>query len=472
MSVVEAPPHPGETEIPAETDPRKLPMPSALDVEREVLSAIIGMGEPFADIYGVCDAADFFGEKNRLLFQTLTELHESESAIDLVTTIGRLRSTGRIDLIGGTPGIADLLQRSGIPGTLSDYGRIIKDKALRRRLIDHARAMEMAAYSGNSDYAIDIAFTHTRELESDFADFRTPATTWLSTCVKVGMEAHEDDTSEVLILPTGIKDFSEYLPAGGFEGSWLIVGMAPPGVGKTMYALNNFTAEACEAGYRGAYFSVEMRGKRLASRAISGRSRVWEMRFKRRKQAPMSVEDQNAWMDAADKIAGWKLHVDRGRPVAHIDAICRRLHKSSGLDFVVVDYVQRIMNPGLTGPDNIAYTMLKLQELAQDLNIVILALTQPSTDSRRTKKQTDGSDAKGSGSIEEDCDLFFVLEREPGEEGQDAAAGLRIVKGRDVNVKAWPCMPREVKVGKNTSVVPACGWKWSNSALKIVTGRR
>lgn len=457
-------PHPGEGFA------GKIPLPNAVDVERELLAAVVGSGEPFSWVVGELSPDDFFLQSHKLLYRTLEEMNAANCNIDLVTVIGALRSTGRLEAIGGNDGVANLIQRSGIPGSLNDYAKIIRLKSLKRRAIETAQALVLAACSESeaSESMLELSFSHVREIEGEFAEFRCPPTAWNQAAVKVGMQAYEDDTSETLVLPTGLPPLDEHLPSGGFEAGWIVVGMTLPGGGKTMYALNNFTKACCEAGKRGAYFSCEMRAERLSRRAIAGQSRVFESAFKRRKKQRMSDEAINAWMQAADHVANWNLRVDKMRPVTQIDAICRRIHKQEGLDFVVVDYVQQCKNPGMSGPDNIEFTMIKLQELAQDLGIVILVLSQPSTDSRRTGKITGGSDAKGSGAIEEAADMFFVLEREYVGEGGFPLAGLRMVKGRDVLIRSWHASPQEIKRGKTVKIEPACGWKWDDYQLKIV----
>ncbi len=97
-----------------------------------------------------------------------------------------------------------------------------------------------------------------------------------------------------------------------------------------------------------------------------------------------------------------------------IKSKCRRLKMESGLDMVVIDYLQLITG---TNPMNrvqeISDISRGLKSLARELNVPILALSQLSRAvESRASKEPILSDLRESGSIEQDADIVLMIYRE------------------------------------------------------------
>ena len=98
---------------------------------------------------------------------------------------------------------------------------------------------------------------------------------------------------------------------------------------------------------------------------------------------------------------------------------CRSLRRKSGLDLVIVDYLQ-LMKTGREENRAVAVGAISrgLKILAKDLKIPVIALAQLS---RKTEDRADSarggktrpqlSDLRESGSIEQDADMVWFIER-------------------------------------------------------------
>ena len=196
---------------------------------------------------------------------------------------------------------------------------------------------------------------------------------------------------------------------------------------------------------------------RLNRKLLCGVSGVPERAVKRR---DMTDRQHSQWIAAADKIAGWKLHIERIKSAKGIVERAKTLARNGDLVLVVVDYLQRTSNGKRELWQDIGESTGVLQDGANDLGIPFLVLSQPTTTARREGKAIKASDTKGGGTAEEDGDLVMLLHK-----GQRDAkkAGLSILAGRDVEPRVWHA---EDGVVSGNSVY-ACGWRWDYSSMRL-----
>ena len=103
--------------------------------------------------------------------------------------------------------------------------------------------------------------------------------------------------------------------------------------------------------------------------------------------------------------------------VAEMRTKCRRLKVESGLDMVLVDYLQ-LMSSDSTRRDagrqqEISDISRSLKALARELNVPVVALSQLSRDvEKRNDKRPMLSDLRESGAIEQDADLVMFIYRD------------------------------------------------------------
>ena len=86
---------------------------------------------------------------------------------------------------------------------------------------------------------------------------------------------------------------------------------------------------------------------------------------------------------------------------------------SHGLDYVIVDYIQKIQAPGAQNRTNeVGEVSRRLKDMANELKIPVIALAQLSRAvEHRTDKKPMLSDLRESGDIEQDADIVAFLYR-------------------------------------------------------------
>ena len=143
------------------------------------------------------------------------------------------------------------------------------------------------------------------------------------------------------MISTGYKSFDEKL--GGFKRGDLIIVAARPSMGKTAIALN-FAQNVAKKNRHVAIFSLEMSKEQLTDRLIAAAMAVdsWKL------QKGKLTEDEFARMgDALETLSHSKIYLDdspAGEGLTSIKSKARRLKMESGLDLIVIDYLQLMSN--------------------------------------------------------------------------------------------------------------------------------
>lgn len=194
-----------------------------------------------------------------------------------------------------------------------------------------------------------------------------------------------------------------------------------------------------------AYYSLEMSNKQLAARILAGESRV-----------PASTALYGKVSDA-EYAALYDKGVGAGQLPIYFDErnkttftkICasiRRMVKTNSVKVVFIDYLQILANGGrLDSREQIIGDMARdLKRLAVELNICIVALSQMARSNDAKSKEPTLSRMRGSGQIEEACDMALLVYR-PAMYGikrynngstTEGTAKLILAKGRNVGLGA------------------------------------
>jgi replicative DNA helicase len=242
---------------------------------------------------------------------------------------------------------------------------------------------------------------------------------------------------------TGIPRIKTGLPAlddavGGLGPGELAILAARPGVGKTSLALQ-WLERAARDGCEGLLFSAEMRRARIALRHLTGEAKVSVSKVKRGKLSP---SDLLAIETAATRTNGLPVWIADSTAVSlrEIVSVARRAkRRRPKLGLVVVDYLQLVshdLGRGATRELEVSAVARGLKNLAGELDVAILALSQLGRGSEREKRPPRLSDLRESGEIEQAADAVFFIHRDadaaPGEdEGKSVEVELIVGKARE-----------------------------------------
>jgi len=215
----------------------------------------------------------------------------------------------------------------------------------------------------------------------------------------------EKNKQELEFMPTGFDDMDKFLD-GGFLRKELVVLGASTGIGKS-YVAGQITMHIASKGFNCAYFSLEISNQMVVSRMVGSIANIKPIRvmcgfltreeFENKTKAKAQLSLSETYLNFYDDVYEY--------------AEISKEIKEKKFEFIVVDFIQNVVNLGMDEYSRLSYVALELQKLAKETNSCILVLSQLSNMIARDKKLT-SVEYKGSGSIATVADLCFVLQRE------------------------------------------------------------
>ena len=389
-------------------------MPQNLDAEMSVL------GCSFLDKYALekimenVDASMFYSEANKKIFLSLQELYKSRTPIDITTVKNELDKQKNLQAVGGIEYISEVIDSVATVANLDYYLKIVKEKALRRKLIDTATEIISDTYEeeGNITALFDTAEKNILNVikARQTSEFRP-----ISDVLRTAQEQLENmakNRSAITGLPTGFYDLDK-TTAGLHEGELIIIA-ARPGMGKTAFALNVATNAAFQTDKAIAIFNLEMSAEQLVNRMISS---VGQIEGEKLKTGIMNNNDWKKYNEAISQLGDTNIYIEdnAGITAPEIKAKCRRLANSErGLGLVVIDYLQLVTTGGRTESRQVEVSDISrsFKTLAMELKVPVIALAQLSRNAERSEtKQPRLADLRESGSIEQDADIVLFINR-------------------------------------------------------------
>jgi replicative DNA helicase len=210
-------------------------------------------------------------------------------------------------------------------------------------------------------------------------------------------------------IETGYKRFD--VLTSGMQPTNFIIIAARPAMGKTQYALGMMKHASIRNNYKGLFISCEMDEVQVMKRIISVDSGVPGYHIKRGK---LETRDIMRYEKSKRRIINSNLKIVAGSfTITDILSLVYKLKYSQGLDYVVIDYIQKVSSPGAQNRTNeVGDVSRKLKDMANELKIPVVALAQLSRAvEHRTDKKPMLSDLRESGDIEQDADIVMFLYR-------------------------------------------------------------
>lgn len=414
-------------------------LPQNIEAEESVLGSLIIDPEAISQVEDVLRPEDFYRDAHRMLYETMLMLSTRREPGDFVTLCNELERTNTLTLVGGASTITALMNGVPTSANVAYYAHIVAQKALYRRLIHAAGRIAALAYE-EADNALEEAeqliFALGQTHLGNASDL-TPLPVVLSDCMTTLDTLHERKTA-ITGVPTGYRHLDA--PLGGLQRADLVVLAARPGTGKTSFALN-VARNACQSGYRVAFFSLEMSKVQLGMRLLSMEAHIDQHRLR------LGWVEDHEWdqlVAALGLLSEGQMWIDdtAALSLASLRSRARRVQAQHGVDLIVVDYLQ-LMRAAIDGSgkrmqnreQEIAEISRGLKAVAKEVNVPVLALAQLSRAvETRASKVPQLSDLRESGAIENDSDVVLFIYRDELYTPESAAAGtadLIIAKHRN-----------------------------------------
>ena len=391
-------------------------VPNSREAEQAVLSSMF-LSRTAQDIaFETIDETAFYYDNNKKIFIALKSLYDSNIPIDMTTITNELKNKGFLEEIGGVIYLTEVLNTESTAANINYYLKIVVDDSLLRKLIEVSNEINQMGYNRDQDISETLDESE-RKILSIVKDRRSTEFRNIKDVVyqvQKNLQSLAETKGDITGIATGWTDFDK-MTAGLHENQFIIIG-ARPAMGKTAFALNLATNVAISSKKSVAVFNLEMSAEQLANRMLSSLGQIEGYKFMSGK---LNNNDYVKFNEALSQLEDTKIYIDDtpGITIGEIRSKCRRLKTaSSGLDLVIIDYLQLISggkNYGANRQQEVSDISRSLKMLAMELGIPIIALCQLSRSvEAREDKRPLMSDLRESGSIEQDADIVAFLYRD------------------------------------------------------------
>lgn len=398
-------------------DQHKLP-PQNLDAEMSILGGILIDNDAINRVLEILVAEDFYRESHRKIFQAMMALSDVREPCDLITLSTMLRKQGELEEVGGASYLVTLVDYVPTAANIAYYCKIVKEKAINRRLISVATEIATLGYDEKADVneLLDMAQKQIYEIsENKLRPQYVQVKDIIKDTFKILQSLHAKKEL-VTGAPTGYVDLD--MMTAGFQPGDLIILAARPSMGKTTLALN--IAEYASADPRNknrvpsVVFSLEMGKEQLVMRLFASIARI---DFGKMRTGHFQDSDWPRLTRAAGILHDSKIFIDDTPAITVLElrSKARRLKSEHDIGMIIVDYLQLMRGGANTESrqQEISDISRSLKALAKELNIPVIALSQLNRElEKRADKRPMMSDLRESGAIEQDADVIMFVYRE------------------------------------------------------------
>ncbi len=397
----------------AEIVSSKVP-PHSNEAEVNVLGSMMVDRGAIAKAIEILDADCFYSDAHQKIYETIGELFEHGTPVDIITLSQELRRKGLLEYVGGTFYLTEINAQTPTSFAVEHHSRIVQEHYLKRRLIKAAGRIVEDCYDDTTDALEEIDRAEQeifeiaeKRLRKTYSGMNKLARDTFQVIAKLADRSTDGGISGVA---TGFVKLDEML--GGFQKSDLIIIAARPSMGKTALALSIARNAAMEYDQPVAFFSIEMAAVQLVMRLLSAETRINAHNIRTGK---LSAEQMQKIVSAIGRLERTKMYIDDSPSLSLMElrAKCRRLKAEHGVKLVIVDYLQLMHAPKAESREReISIISRTLKQIAKELDIPVVALAQLNrTVEARSDKRPMLSDLRESGSIEQDADVVMFVTR-------------------------------------------------------------
>ncbi len=389
-------------------------LPHSVEAEQSVIGSMIMDREAIVVASEIISGDDFYNKQYGILFETMVELNEAGSPVDLVTLQNRLKEKDVPPEVSSLEFVRDLITAVPTSANIKYYATIVAEKSTLRKLIRLNEEIANTCYAGKESLEFILEDTEKRIFQlvqkrntGEFVPIRQVV---MNAMEKI--ESAAKNRGAITGIPTGFIDL-DYRTAG-MQPSDLVLIAARPSMGKTAFVLNIAQHVAFRQNKTVAIFSLEMSKEQLVNRMFSLESHVDAQHLR---TGQLDDQEWEKLIESAGVIGSSNLIIDDtpGISISELRSKCRKYKMEHNLSMIIIDYLQLMTGSGRSDSrqQEISDISRSLKAVARELSVPVLALSQLS---RAVEQRPDHrpmmSDLRESGAIEQDADVVMFIYRD------------------------------------------------------------
>ena len=340
-----------------EEDVLRLP-PQAIEAEQSILGSMMLDNRVIDDITSELEIRDFYRSDHQAIFDEIIKLNGKGEAADVVTVSESLTNQGDLDQIGGLSYLSSLAKNTPNSGNIKSYAKIVRDRAILRRLIESANDILTKAYQPEGkkpeeilDFAESVIFEIAKNNNQAKDGFRK-----IDDLLGEAVDKIEElfkTKQTVTGVSTGFTDLDKQ--TSGLQGGDLVVVAGRPSMGKTSFSMNLIEYAAINQDLPVAVFSMEMPGAQLATRMLASLSRVNSTRLR---TGQLENDDWPKLTSAIGLLNQKNIYIDDTPALSPLEVRTRARRLAAehehGLGMIMLDYLQLMRGNDTGGNENLS----------------------------------------------------------------------------------------------------------------------
>lgn len=360
---------------------------------------------------------ELYFPEHRVIHEAICEVAAEKKVPDLVTVVDWLTKKQKLEAAGGISYVMNLTVDAFLPSLQKQYLAIVHECYSRRKQREVAKEYAAKLDSGeDTEETREWMLRQMTEIKEIRNNGLIPI---LDAAIKtmdvLGEDQKKEDQPTNRIL-SGISTMDNKL--GGLRGSEYVAIGARPSVGKSIFALT-YCINAAKQGKRVLLVSLEMDEVSITERVIASQGGGTLNEITSGNISDKGWEDIARSLKPISELSLW--YSTTANTVEKVRRCAYELYEKGGIDLIAIDYIQlmEVQNPNarINRQEEISRISRGLRMLAAELKIPILVLTQLNRSStkgqmikgKKVRTEPTMSEARESGSIEQDANIFMLL---------------------------------------------------------------
>lgn len=388
-------------------------VPQDRAAEESVIACLLFDRDLILRVSSTLSRQDFHDSALGEIYEAVLSLFKRKEPPDTLTVSSELKRVGAFERVGGYAKIAELGTRTVTLVHVEHYARLVKRASTLRKLISAGGAIAAEGY-GDYEFEADavanaekiLAAVYSARAEGGFVHISAAVSEW-----RDRFEARLASKVGLSGLPSGYRPLDE-ITCGWNEGDLVVFG-ARPGNGKSAILLDQALYLALQ-GHHVGFQSLEMSRASLIDRMVANHANIDGYALKN--GASLTDDELSRVANSEGVISELPIYIDEvsGLNISEIRAGAHRLKALHGIDILMVDYLQKVVNPRKDGRvQEVAEVARRLKDLARELKIPVLAAAQLTRGSEERNRHTPTlADFADSSEIEKEADVAILMHRE------------------------------------------------------------
>jgi replicative DNA helicase len=351
--------------------------PHDLAAEQCVLGGMLMSKDAISDVMEVIRPADHYRPAHQLVHEAILELYGRGEPADPVTVSDLLAKRGELARVGGAAYMHTLIASVPTAANAGYYARIVRERAILRRLVEVGTRIVQLGYAGDgdADELVDRAQAEVygvteRRVSEDFLPLSEIMPGALDEIEAIGSRG-----GVMTGVPTGFADLDAL--TNGLHPGQMVVIAARPAIGKSTLALDLARAAAIKHRLATVMFSLEMSRNEITMRLLSAEARV---PLQAMRTGQLGEDDWTRLARRMSEVVDAPLFIDDSPNMSmmEIRAKCRRLKQRHDLRMVIVDYLQLMTSPRRVEnrQQEVSEMSRSLKLLAKEVDVPVVAISQ------------------------------------------------------------------------------------------------